>query len=330
MNPSARPFALTPLRSAAHTQLLAERPAERAAERPDAQRLIGPSPAMSRLWSQIRLLAPHFRIALLTGEPGCGADAVAQALHDLSSFSGTPLIRIRAVDADRQLRHPGALFGNSIRGAIFITDIDRLSTTSQQMLLRFMRLRRHRRIAVVGFTTVDLRPLVSSGTFNTELFANLGSLRIQIPPLRDRIEDIPLLTHQLLQAEASRLGCPVPSLDPAFLIAAADYTWPGNLDQLRSALAWLLENRDQPMFTPADLHMAISAVRVELDAQDAPVRMVPLDHVVREHVRAVLVGCNGNKLRAAEVLGISRSTLYRMLDAAAAAGSADSFALLAS
>ena len=322
MNPSARTLELTPPRFIPSIQV----PPERLAERMDAQRLIGPSPAMGRLWAQLRLLAPHFRVALLTGEPGCAADAVAQALHDLSPFSGTPLVSIRAADADRRLRHPGALFGNAARGALFVTDIDCLSAAAQQMLLRFLRLRRHRRIAVVGFTSVDLRPLVSSGAFNTELFAHIGSLRIQLPALRERVQDIPLLTHQFLQIEAVRLGRPVPALDPAFLTAAAEYAWPGNLDQLRRAVAWLLESCDRPMLAPADLHTAIAAVRVEPDGQETAVRMVPLDHVVQEHVRAVLVGCNGNKLRAAEVLGISRSTLYRMLEAAAA-GSGDSLAL---
>ena len=330
MNPSARTLALTPPRSIASpiasplagSIMSTQVPPERM----DAERLIGPSPAMGRLWAQIRLLAPHFRLALLTGEPGCAADAVAQALHDLSSFSGTPLIRIRAAEADRRLRHPSTLFGSSTRGALFVTDIDRLSPAAQQMLLRFLKLRRNRRIAIVGFTSADLRPLVSSGAFNTELFAHLGSLRIQLPPLRERVQDIPLLAHQFLQAETARLGRPAPALDPQFLTAAADYTWPGNLDQLRGAIAWLIENCDRPMLTPADLHMAISAVRLEPEGPEAAVRMVPLDHVVQEHVRAVLVGCNGNKLRAAEVLGISRSTLYRMLEAAAA-GSGDSLAL---
>lgn len=326
MNPQARPFALTSSHPFHHMQVPAP-----PVDRLDAQRLIGPSPAMARLWSQIRLLAPHFRIALLTGETGCAADAVAQALHDLSPFSGTPLIHIRAADADRQIRHPGALFGNSTRGALFVTDIERLSAGSQQTLLRFLKLRRHRRIAVIGFTSADLRPLVSSGAFNTELFAQLGSLRIQVPALRERVQDIPLLTHQFLQAEAARLAHPVSSLDPGFLTAATDYTWPGNLDQLHSAVTWLMENCDTASFTAADFHMAISAARVEPETQDAAVRMVPLDHVVQEHVRAVLIGCNGNKLRAAEVLGISRSTLYRMLDAAAVSDhSNDSLELLAS
>ncbi|HTV09594.1 MAG TPA: sigma 54-interacting transcriptional regulator [Candidatus Aquilonibacter sp.] len=323
MNPSAHTLSLTSL----HTFPSAQAPAERPFERENAQRLIGPSPAMARLWAQIRLLAPHFRIALLTGEAGTAADAVAQALHDLSPFSGTPLVHVRAAEADRQLRQPSTLFGNSTRGALFVTDVERLSNASQQMLLRFLKLRRHRRIAVIGFTAVDLRPLVSSGAFNAELFAHLGSLRLQLPALRERVQDIPLLAHQYLQIEAARLGRPVPSLEQSFLSAATDYTWPGNLDQLRSAIAWLMENCDRPVLVAADLHMAISAARVEPQAQEATVRMVPLDHVVQEHVRAVLIGCNGNKLRAAEVLGISRSTLYRMLEATAAGSSGDSLAL---
>lgn len=321
MSSSPQVFTVTPFRPVS-----VQAPPE---VRSDAQRLIGPSPAMARLWSQLRLLAPHFRVALLTGEPGCGADAVAQALHDLSSFAGTPLIRVRATEADRQLRHPGALFGNSTRGALFLTDIDRLSPPSQQVVTRFLRLRRHRRIAIVASTTVDLRPLVSAGSFNAELFTNLGSLRIQVPSLRERAQDIPLLTHQFLQAEATRQGRTVPSLDAALHAAINDYTWPGNLDQLRSAMAWMLEHCDGPL-TAADLHAAIAEVRVEAESAEAPVRMVSLDHVVQEHVRAVLIGCNGNKLRAAEVLGISRSTLYRMLDAASVAGGSSPLALLAS
>jgi DNA-binding NtrC family response regulator len=263
---------------------------------------------MARLWSQLRLLAPHFRVALLTGEPGCGADAVAQALHDLSPFAGTPFIRIRSADADRQLR---------------------LSPASQQVVTRLLRLRRHRRIAIVASTGVDLRPLVSAGTFNGELFANLGSLRLQIPSLRERVQDIPLLTHQFLQAEATRQGRTIPAVDPAFLAAINDYTWPGNLDQLRSAIAWMLEHCEGAL-TAADLHAAIAEVRAETESAEVSVRMVPLDHVVQEHVRAVLIGCNGNKLRAAEVLGISRSTLYRMLDAASVAGGSSPLTLLAS
>jgi len=284
---------------------------------------------MARLWSQIRLLAPHFRVALLTGEPGCGADAVVQALHDLSPFAGTPLVRLRAADADRQLRHPGALFSNAPRGALFLTDIDRLPPAGQEAVLRLLKLRRHRRIAIVASTTVDLRPLVSAGTFNGELFANLSSLRLQIPSLRERVQDIPLLTHQFLQTEATRRARAIPSLDPALLAAISDYTWPGNLDQLRLAISWMLEHCEGPL-TPTDLHAAIAEVRAETEATEAPVRMVPLDHVVQEHVRAVLIGCNGNKLRAAEVLGISRSTLYRMLDAASVAGESSPLALLAS
>src|ERR1700761_3418121 len=265
MSSSPQAFTVTPFRPVS-----VQAPAE---QRADAQRLIGPSPAMARLWSQLRLLAPHFRIAPLNGEPGSGADAVAQALHDLSPFAGTPFIRIRSVDADRQLRHPGALLGNAPRGTLFLTDVDRLSPASQQVVMRLLRLRRHRRIAIVASTSVDLRPLVSAGTFNGELFANLGSLRLQIPSMRERAQDIPLLTHQFLQTEATRLDRSIPRLDPYFMPAVMEYTWPGNLDQLRGAMPWLIEYREN-LLTAADLHAAISEVRAEPEAAEV-IRMVP-------------------------------------------------------
>ena len=296
--------------------------------RPDAQLLVGPSPAMARLWAQLRILAPHFRVALLTGEAGCGAEAVAQALHDLSSFAGTPLIQLRTPEAERYLRRPSTLLGTATRGAIFIADVDRLSTAGQQMLMRLLRLRRHRRIAVIASTSADLRSLVSAGTFDSELFSHLSSLRLQIPSVRERVEDIPLLTHQLVQAEATRLGRRTPAFEIGFLSAVAEYAWPGNFAQLRSVIAWMVEHSDISL-GPADLAASIAEVRTE-PAPEAPIRMVPLDDVVQEHVRAVLIGCNGNKLRAAEVLGISRSTLYRMLEAASVSGSSSSLALLAS
>lgn len=283
---------------------------------------------MARLWAQLRILAPHFRVALLTGEAGCGADAVAQALHDLSSFAGTPLIPLRTAEAERQLRRPTALLGSANRGALFLPDIDRLSAAGQQMLLRLLRLRRHRRIAIIASTSADLRSLMSAGTFDAELFSHLSALRLQIPSVRERVEDIPLLTHQLCQAEATRQGRRTPSFEPGFLAAVTEYGWPGNFQQLRPAMAWMVEHSEGSI-GPADLAAAIAEVRTE-PVPEAPVRMVPLDEIVHEHVRAVLIGCNGNKLRAAEVLGISRSTLYRMLEATSISGASNSLALLAS
>jgi DNA-binding NtrC family response regulator len=268
---------------------------------------------MARLWSHIRLLAPHFRIALLSGETGCGAEAVANALHNLSGFSDAPLVTVRAIDAERQLRSPSILFGGGARGVLFIPEIDRLSTAGQQAVLRLVRMRRHRRIALIASCSRDLHPLVSAGSFHAELASLLSSLRISIPALRERVEDIPLLLSHLMQAEAERLSVPRPALEPGFLAAITEFSWPSNIAQLRATTTWLLENRHQASLSAADLQAALAEAHYAPEP-DVSVRMVPLDHVVQEHVRAVLIGCNGNKLRAAEVLGISRSTLYRMLE----------------
>ena len=147
----------------------------------------------------------------------------------------------------------------------------------------------------------------------------LSSLRIAVPALRERVDDLPLLLSQVFQSEAAALALPLPQLDSSFIAAAIEFTWPGNLVQFHAAVSWLLQHRNQPTLSAADLHAAIAESLSLPEAEEPTVRMIPLDDVVQEHVRAVLVGCNGNKLRAAEVLGISRSTLYRMLDAAAGA-----------
>jgi DNA-binding NtrC family response regulator len=288
--------------------------------------LLGPSSTIARLWSQIRLLAPHFRVALLTGEPGTGAESVAQALHDLSPFADAPLLKLRASEAEHQLRHPATLLNGSARGTIFISEIDRLSRNGQEALLRVVRLRRHRRIGVIAAISRDLRSLISTGAFSPELASQLSAVRLALPPLRERADDIPLLINHLFQNESALLDLPVASPDATFLARATQQAWPGNLDQLRAVIVWLLRNCGQATLTSADLDAALAEVHAEPVPPEPVVRMISLDHVVQEHVRAVLVGCNGNKLRAAEVLGISRSTLYRMLDAADADPS-NSFAL---
>jgi transcriptional regulator of acetoin/glycerol metabolism len=104
-------------------------------------------------------------------------------------------------------------------------------------------------------------------------------------------------------------------LSEAFLEAAVRYTWPENLTQLHRAVDWLMEHRQGQTLNASDLDAAIETVSQRPAPRTEAARLVKLDKVVQEHIRGVLVACNGNKLRAAEILGISRSTLYRMLDA---------------
>ena len=278
------------------------------------QLLVGPSSAAAHLWAQVRRVAPHFRTALLTGEAGTGAEAVARALHDLSPAVWRSFLALTPGEAENYF-DPKNLGSSSSLGTIFLTDVENLSRTAQSGLLRVLRNRGPNAVRLVAFASRGLRPLVSTGTFSAELANSLAAVRITLPALRERTEDIPMLASYLLQRRAQQLGYPARPLTPEFLKTAVAYAWPGNLDQMSATLDRLLTAANGDVLQATDIEAAAAAcLQVSAPATLQP-RMIKLDQVVQEHIRAVLFGCNGNKLRAAEVLGISRSTLYRMLEA---------------
>jgi DNA-binding NtrC family response regulator len=137
-----------------------------------------------------------------------------------------------------------------------------------------------------------------------------------LPTLRDRAEDIPLLVTHLVQREAARLGLRAPTLTSGFHNALIAHSWPGNIAQLGHVVEYMLSNTTSDTFTAEDFTTAVESIAEPPSLQPLPTRMVRLEEIVQEHIHAVLIACAGNKLRAAEVLGISRSTLYRMLDSA--------------
>jgi DNA-binding NtrC family response regulator len=278
--------------------------------------LLGPSAAIARVWSQMRRVAPHFRAAIITGEPGCGAEAAARSMHALSPVSNQPFIVLKAADADELLA--ASALHTILEGLIFIPDIDKLTPAAQRGLIRKLRIRGRTPLRIVAAASTELRACVSAGRFSAELAELLGTVRIALPPLRERPEDIPLLAMHLIQRIAERLGLNVPTLAASFHNALITFAWPGNITQLDRTLSYLLADSDSDIFTAEHFVTAIGSIAETPQQQVAPIRMVRLEEVVQEHIRAVLVACQGNKLRASEILGISRSTLYRMLDGAVA------------
>ena len=272
---------------------------------------------MSQIWSQMRRLAPHVRTVLLTGEPDCGQEAVAHMLLDLSPAPKRSFVQINAADAENSLLRPSGLSSLPADVFLFLPDVDEFSPAAAEGLLRVIRMRRSRPFTVVAAAREDLRSLVSSGRFPAELAALLTPVRLQIPRLRDRPEDLPMLLNHLFALRASQACRSAPRFSQDLLRAAMEYAWPGNLRELTRIATLLIESPETQELTSADFHRAVSARQTQPIDHPRPIRMVSLDTVVHEHITAVLLACRGNKLRAAEVLGISRSTLYRMLDAAA-------------
>ena len=281
--------------------------------------LLGPSTEMSQLWAQVRRLAPYVRTVLLTGAPDAGQEAVARLLLNLSPLPGRPFLALGETAAEDRLARAGVLSLLPNELFLFLPEVERLSPAAQDGLLRVLRMRRSRSFSVVAATQQDLRVLVSMGRFSAELAEALSPVRIALPALAQRLEDLPMLVSQMLAQRCQALNQPVPSVSEELLRAAMEYSWPANLGELAAAVDAMLGKSNAEGSTElraADLQRALREARaVKPEAQ--PVRMMKLDDVIHEHIFAVLKACRGNKLRAAEVLGISRSTLYRMLENAA-------------
>ncbi len=281
--------------------------------------LLGPSSAMAQLWAQMRRLAPHVRTVLLTGEPDCGQEAVARVLLDLSPHAHRSFVQLTAAEAEARLLRSAGFTSLPNDVFLFIPDIDQFSAAAQDGLLRLLRTRRSRALTVVAAAPQDLRSLAGLGRFSPELADALGSVRIAIPSLRQRAEDLPMLINHLLSASSHRAGLPVPQTTDDFLHAAMQHTWGGNLRELGQTLTSLCADVHGQELRAADLLRCLITHRPHHAEQASPARLVSLDTVVQEHIYTVLRACQGNKVRASEVLGISRSTLYRMLDSPSAA-----------
>lgn len=275
----------------------------------------GSSAAITLLRAQIRRVAPHFRTALLTGERGCGEIAAAQVLHQLSPRSQHPFVQLTPAHAKLRFSTHTPPASVAEEGMFFLPHPERLPQDIQMTLLRLLRERGSQAPRIVAFAERGLRPLVTTTGFSAELADSLGALRITLPTLRERSEDIPELLTQLLQDFAAHKGRTPPKLAPDLLDAARKLPWSGNFIQMQAAVEGLIDHADKPQLHASDLQAVLGAVPQPPPADRTEIRMVSLDDVIQEHIRAVLFACNGNKLRTADVLGISRSTLYRMLDA---------------
>ena len=275
--------------------------------------LAGSSSAILQLRAQIGRVAPYFRTALLTGELHCGEKAVARALHARSPLKHHPFLELTPENAEQRLARRGASDAITPQGMLFLPQPDRLPAAAQAALLRLLRELGSQAPRVVAFAERGLRPLVSLGGFSSDLADSLGALRLALPSLRERLEDLPELLRGMMQSEAKQMGRTLPEITPDLLALAMEEPWPGNLAQLHAAVEGLMQRQTAGALHAEDLRAVLGAMPQSRESRDVP--LVPLDQVVQEHIRAVLFACNGNKLRAAEILGISRSTLYRMLDA---------------
>ena len=299
----------------------------------DEHEIIGSSAAMRRLRLQVQRIKPHFRTVLISGEAGTGKGLVARALYTIGQDAGGPLVTCRATGLEDILVECEASAGSadaishlmkmSRYGTLFLDGIHEMSSAGQGRLMDL--LRRHESAAgrleaplrmdlrMIASTREDLKILVSAGRFRQELYQRLSTVEVTVPPLRERMEDLPELASHFLRRFALLSGKCVHRVGDEAMERMRSYRWPGNVRELQDVLhksvmqsvGEVLQSCDLPSFEGTGTNQSTGALGGSVRLQD----------VVEQHVLQVLKECGGNKLRAAEVLGISRSTLYRMLGA---------------
>jgi len=297
--------------------------------------LIGESKAMQKVSQTIGKVAPAQATVLITGESGTGKELAARAIHYSSPRASAPFVPVNCGSIPETLLE-SELFGH-VKGAftgagesragffqtadggtIFLDEIGDTSVSMQAKLLRVLQngeinmvgsaRPRNVDVWVLAATNKDLRTLVKNGTFREDLFFRLNVIRISMPPLREREDDVLLMASHFATKFADELGRPAPRFSDQALEVLRNYSWPGNVRELENLIQRLVVMTDGEVIEVPDLPsmMRFSVAReVGLDRT--------LAEVEAEHIRNVLAGAGGNKTRAAEVLGIDRKTLREKL-----------------
>jgi two-component system, NtrC family, response regulator AtoC len=301
--------------------------------------LIGQSHQMVEIYKLIARMASLETTVLIQGETGTGKELVARAIHGASGRAARPFVVVDCAALPETL-FESELFGHergaftgaiaarrglletSTGGTCFLDEIGELTAPLQAKLLRTLQERSVRRVGgndpipvdvrVLVATNRDLRKLVSEGGFRDDLYYRLNVVTITVPPLRERPSDIPLLVQHFLEAFARRAGRPMKRLTPEAITLLSTYRWPGNVRELEHVIerATALSASDALMPDDFPSHLREGRDR----APRLPADGMTLDEVKRWYVNKVLEESGGNKLRAAELLGIDRRTLYRILE----------------
>lgn len=300
--------------------------------------MIASGPAMQEVLGAIRRYGPHFSAVLVEGPTGAGKELVARALHRYSGGRRGPMVVANCsaiveslFEAEMFGHVKGAFTGASSdrvglfeaanQGTLFLDEIGDLPLPMQAKLLRAIQERQVLRVGsvtpravdvrIIAATHHDLSALTRSGRFREDLYYRLAALRITVPPLAERREDLPLLTRHFLARYSAEYGKPLRGLTRRAQLAMARYAWPGNIRELENALAAAALHAAADFVDVDDLPEAVRAPAPP--SADAAAPLLTLEEMDRRYAQQVVAAMNGNKLQAAAALGISRATLYRLL-----------------
>ena len=304
---------------------------------------IGSSPAAMQAKRQARRAAQVDTTVLLLGETGTGKEVLAQAIHSASPRTHGPFIGVNVAAIPEALLEAeffgtsSAANGGARRGArdgrfvlahggtLFLDEVGDMPMATQAKLLRVLQEKEveplgSNRVAkvdvrVIAASSVDLRRMVSMGRFRSDLYYRLSVLPIELPPLRDRIGDLELLCDHILEEIAHRSGRPQREISPTALAVLSAYTWPGNIRELKNVLEQVTLNSDNPRLSAEEFTLVLPRVAASTRNGDRPtLRLADIvADAERSAIRSALAAAEGKKVLAAELLGISRATLYEKL-----------------
>ncbi|TAJ35144.1 MAG: sigma-54-dependent Fis family transcriptional regulator [Nitrospirae bacterium] len=335
-------------RSLEHSRLVREnaRFREELRERTDRSQLVGSSPPMLEVYKLVARVATSKSTVLLEGESGTGKELVARAIHSNSPRWDRPFVPINCAALPETLLESelfgyekgaftGAvgvklgLFETADGGTLFLDEIGDVGPALQAKLLRVIQEQEVRRVGgtvaakvdvrIIAATNRDLGVLVKEGRFREDLFYRLNVVRIVLPPLRDRHDDIPMLAHHFLQ-QYSGGHEPLRGFVPETMALLQRYHWPGNVRELENIVERAVSLSHGPLVLPDDLPETVrkagavpGAESFGNDVQENDT-LPTLDEMDKRYLMRVLRETGGNKVRAAKILGIDRRTLYRMAE----------------
>ncbi|MGB9720321.1 MAG: sigma-54-dependent transcriptional regulator [bacterium] len=300
--------------------------------------LIGKSPNMQKIFELIKTVAPTKSTVLIRGESGTGKELVARAIHSLSPRNKGPFIATACgampetlLEAELFGYEKGAFTGAisqhkgriemADQGTLFLDEIGDISLRTQVDLLRFLQEREFRRVGgkelikvdtrVIAATNKNLEEMVKKGTFREDLYYRLNVITIEIPPLHERKEDVPLLSEYFLNKFNIENKKDISGISPDALELLITYDWPGNVRELQNVIE----------------HAVVVSKGKEISKKDLPKNLIDrfsiskfvtkdlrLETVEKEHILNVLKICDWNIKKAAQVLGINRVTLYNKME----------------
>jgi two-component system, NtrC family, response regulator AtoC len=306
---------------------------------PHLRGIIGRSVPMRQLYKQIARVARTSAHVLITGETGVGKELVARAIHRASGREKFVPVNCSAIPAallESELfghvrgaftgadRDRTGLFEEADKGTLLLDEIAELPLALQAKLLRVLQSGELRRVGDVDVRNVavrviaashrDLAEAVEAGAFREDLFYRINVLRLEVPPLRQRAADIPLLAEAFLAALSAREHRPPKYFTPAALGYLIAYPWPGNVRQMQNLVERAAVFCDTRQIDVDDLPDEIRSTTAPSPRFEKLGQELTLAEVEREHILGVLERVGGNRSRAAEVLGLPRRTLYRRLE----------------